>query len=225
MAIELVYIVSAASRNRTELPLPDQSLPEVRVQREIVSTEESRELHLLTSAQLPDIVQGYKSGVRLIFLPRIDGVAKVCEILVVSIWRKYRHQPRNIGLTVVSNPEQRQPVRPNVKDAFTVELVLLTMLEPVKKSVSVGGLEGNPGFGTWTETRDKIGIPIVPGRGQERLKARAQSVGRSEVHRMISLADVESAPINLHALEGCGNQQVRVGVAIAMGIRRKIVRQ
>ena len=52
----LVHVVHAAARHRAKLTLPDETLPEIRKQREVVSTKKAGKLQLLVTAELPNIV-------------------------------------------------------------------------------------------------------------------------------------------------------------------------
>jgi hypothetical protein len=63
-------------------------LAEIRVEGEVVTAEETAELELLFVAEIPRVICGDESRVRLIFLPRIDGVADIREKAVRLILGK-----------------------------------------------------------------------------------------------------------------------------------------
>ena len=100
----LIDVVDGAAGNRAELALPDQSLSEVRIQRQIVGAKEARKLQLLASAaELPDVVQREQRSMRLVLLPRVDGVAEIGDTGIEGIPSKDRNQARNVGLAVISD--------------------------------------------------------------------------------------------------------------------------
>lgn len=70
-------------------------MAEIRVEGEVVTAEETAELELLFVAEIPRVICGDESRVRLIFLPRIDGVADIREKAVRLIlgknWDEARH--------------------------------------------------------------------------------------------------------------------------------------
>ena len=55
---------------------------------------------------LPDIVQCQQGRVRLITLARVDGIPEIGQIRMVRIRSKNRHQARDIGLTIISDPQE-----------------------------------------------------------------------------------------------------------------------
>src|SRR5580704_7715629 len=97
------------------------------------------------------------------------------------------------------------------------------MFEPIEKAVAVGSLCQKPGMGVRTETGNKVKISIVSGKGKEGIKLSAQSVRCRKILRMVAFAHIERAPVYLNATDDLGNKNVRVGVAVAMGIGRQIV--
>src|ERR1700730_13813355 len=112
----LIDVVGAASGNCAELALPDQSLSEVRIQRQIVGAKEARNLQLLAATEPPDIVQRQERAMRLVLLPRVNGVAEIGDLRSEGILgTEDRDQPRNIGLAVISDTQQSEPVLTQMK--------------------------------------------------------------------------------------------------------------
>ena len=81
-------------------------------------------------------------------LPRINRVAQIWEVIGVVrvrgvVRRKDGHKSRNIRNTVVSNSQHSQLMITEVEYSFAVELVLLAVFQPVKKTVPVSGAQSH----------------------------------------------------------------------------------
>ena len=121
------------------------------------------------------------------------------------------------------NKCERMPAR--VNRAPAIELELLAMLQPVEEPVAIRALHRSPRILRRAHARRRRQVARVARHREERRQMRAQSVDRSQVQRMIALAHVEGAAIHLHAFNCAGDENVRVGVAVAVRIRRQIIRQ
>src|SRR5215472_10726126 len=111
--------------------------------------------------------------------------------------------------------------------AKAVELVLLAMLEAVEEAVAKGELSGDPsirfGIGRTPAYHD-VGIAVVARELQKVAEARAWSVSRCNVDRVVAFADVEGGTVHIDRLDGQRNKDVRVGVAIPVSIGGKVIR-
>jgi len=157
---KLLQIFGTAADHRAKFALPDQALTKVRIQRQIVCTEKARELQLL-AVKLPDIVQRQQSRVRLISLPRVDGISKVGKTGVVRVPTKNRNQSGNIGPAIVSDACECEPVRAEAEALLGIDFVLLSMLEAVEKSISVRSFNGQPGLRPSAESSRQIDVALI----------------------------------------------------------------
>ena len=134
-------------------------------------------------------------------------------------------ESRNVGEAVVADGEQRQIVISEREQAIGIEFVLLAMFEPIQESIAVRSLQHDPGMriSGWAPAADGVDIAVVAGYGQERLQLRAEIIGGGKILGVVSLADVEGAAIGLHAFDCRGNQNVRIGIAVAVGVGREII--
>ena len=155
----------------------------------------------------------------LILLPRIDRVAEIDDIRIARIRSEKRNQPGNIRLAVISHADDSEPVRSCLNAALTVELVLLPMLQTTEKTIPARSLQCDPRVWSRAESGYHVDVSVVSGEHEERIEMGAQAVGRCEVHRVISLSDVERTAVHLHALEYLRDEYVRVSVSIAVSVR------
>ena len=103
----------------------------------------------------------------LISLARVNRIPKILEIRIVYIRRKNRDEARYVGLTVVSKADQRQPMLAHIEGPVTIELVLLAMLQPAEKSISVGSFKCHPRFRSGTQSGRKVYVALVASKRQK----------------------------------------------------------
>src|SRR5208282_78525 len=141
-----VYVSRVPAGHSAELTLTDQSQAKVRVERQIVSSEESRELQLLMISQLPHIIQRRERRMSLILLSRIDRI----RILrpagggIDGIEAENRPQSRHVAIAQICDSEQRQRMISGVEDLPTVKLELFAVLQPVQESIAERAFDRNP---------------------------------------------------------------------------------
>lgn len=132
-----VDVVGGGSGDGAKFTLANESLTEIGEERKIVGAQESGELELLVGGELPVVVEGEKRGVRLIFLAWVDGVAVIGEVSVGGVGGKDGNQTGDVGKTIVSDAEESDLMIARMEKTFTVELILLPMLQTVEKAVAV----------------------------------------------------------------------------------------
>src|SRR6266853_5319211 len=155
-----------------------------------------------------------------ILLPWIDGVARHR--------RRNRYQARNVRETVVAGSEQCELMTANSKRSFSIDLVLLAILRQSEKTVSPGDLQPHPGTGLRvrrTPSGYEVVVVHVSTEFGEWFESRPKTISHRKVHRVISVAHVEGAGVGRDILDFRGNQQVGVGIAVAMSVRRQVVLQ
>ena len=132
MPVELPDVIGISAGDGAEFALPDQSVAEIGIERQIVGAEEARKLQFARRREMPDVVQRDLAGVGLIALARVDGVVKVGNV--------DRHQARNLRLAVVADEQQRELMRAQIPALQRVDFVLLAMFQRIEETVAVGRL-------------------------------------------------------------------------------------
>src|ERR1700722_11785098 len=113
------------------------------------------------------------------------------------------------------------------KNSRGVYFVLLTMLQSIEKSVSIRCLQCDPPAGRgirWTETCNHIDVPVIRGYGDKRVYLRMKMVSCSQVERVVPLQHVKGAPIDLNAIDRLRNENVDIGITVAVRVGGEIVR-
>src|SRR5579872_7036355 len=155
---------------------------------------------------------------REILLPRVDSGARHRGV--------NRHEPRYVRETVVAGSEERELMTAQGKRSFSIDLVLLAMLGESQQAVSTGNLHRQPRAGLRicrTPSGYEVVIVQVSGEFRERFESRTKPISDRKILRVISVPHIESAGVGRDISDSRWNQQVRIGIAIAMGIRRQIV--
>src|ERR1700687_5964634 len=155
---------------------------------------------------------------REILLPWIDSVARHRRV--------NRYQARNVREAVVAGSEQCELMPANSKRSFSIDLVLLAILRQSQKTVSAGDLQPYPGTGLRvrrTPSRYEGVVVHVSADFGERFESRPKTISNRKVHRVISVPHVEGAGVGRDIPDCRWNQQVWVGIAIAMSVRRQVV--
>ena len=110
-----------------------------------------------------------------------------------------------------------------LKHALTIEFVLLPMFQAVEESIAIRGFEGHPRLGSGTQSGYHIDVAIVSRDREKWVEMGAQPVGRGQIDSMVSLTNIECSAVDLNTLQNLGNEDVGIGIAISMGVRRQIV--
>ena len=155
---------------------------------------------------------------RLVFLARINRIAKVGKVGTSRISREDRDKTGNPGSTVVSDGKQRESVFAQGDGTLHIQLVLLPVLQAIKKSVPIRAGKRDPGILRRTESCHYIDITVIPRDCDKRVKLRAQPINGGDIDRMIALSHIKRAAIHLHALDYFRNKNVGIGVAISVRI-------
>src|ERR1035438_8439035 len=106
MPVELPNVIGVCTGDGSELALPNQSVAEIGIERQIVGPEEARKLQVARRREMPDGVQGDLGGVGLVALTRVDGVVKVGNAK--------RNQARDLRFAIVTKEERSEPVRAKI---------------------------------------------------------------------------------------------------------------
>src|ERR1022692_2350494 len=128
------YVGRVAASHGAEFTLTDQPQSEVGVERQVISSEESRELQLLMIVQLPHVIQRHQCSMCLILLSRIDRIRILHPASggIDGIESVNRPQSRHVAVAEVANSEQRDRMVSCMEDPSAVDLELLTVLQTVQ---------------------------------------------------------------------------------------------
>src|SRR5580658_2152684 len=96
--------------------------------------------------ELPHVIQRHERGMSLFFLPGVDRIRifHPTGSGIDGIESIHRPQSCYVAVTEVGDSKQCQRMISRVKDAPTVELELLAVLQSVQKSVAERALHRNP---------------------------------------------------------------------------------
>src|SRR5664279_5325059 len=119
-------ISGLAAKDVARLALLNQSVAEIRSQRESIVAEKSREGQLPLFAQLPVIADHPEKVVSVIELTVVDSVARHGS--------SDGNQPGNIGKPEVAAAKQAQLVAAEIVLAKSVQLVLPAVLQTIEKA-------------------------------------------------------------------------------------------
>ena len=169
-------------------------------------------------AELPVVGDHAEKVVGVVELPVVDGVA--------GNGHADRNQPGNVREAVVAGAEQGQLMTAQIELAKSVQLVLLAMFQAIEESVAERDLAGNPRVGlriAGTPAADQVRIAIVSRELEKAIEALPGNVGGSEIDRVVSLANIECAAVHRDAFDRQRNQDIRIGVTVAVSVGGQIV--
>src|SRR6266852_3015636 len=128
--------------------------------------------------------------------------------------------------TIVGRDEQCELVTAQSERPLSIELVLLAILRQGQEPVSARDLQREPGPGLWvfgTPSGDEIVIVHVSGDSGEWFYLRSKTIADREVDGVVAMPHIEGTSVGLDVADSGGNQQVRVGIAVAVRVCRQIV--
>src|SRR5271167_4466406 len=111
--------------------------------------------------------------------------------------------------------------------AQSIQLVLLAVLQALEEAVAERQLGRDPGVGLrilGTPASHHIRVAIISGELEEAADALSRNVSGSEIDGVVAFADVEGAAIDGDGFNDGRNQEVWVGVAVAVCVSRQVVR-
>ena len=100
------------------------------------------------------------------------------------------------------------------------------MLESIEIAVAVGSFDGDEGVCggiARAPSGDEIDVAIVKGELREGVEAAARDVGRGEVDGVIPFPHVERAAIDGDGFDDRRDEEIGIGVAVAVGVGGEIV--
>ena len=164
------------------------------------------------------------------------SLAMKIDVCVRSSWRLSTvslgtadvdgNQTGNVREAVVADAEESKFVAAEIEGAKSVDLVLLAMLEAFEIAVAVRRFDGDKGVCAGiarTPTSNKIDVAIVEGELRECVEAAARNVGGGEIDRVIPFPHIEGAAIDGDGFDDRRNQEIRIGVTVAVRVCRQIV--
>ena len=196
----------------------DEAVAEVGAESEGVIAEEGGEVELGFLVELPSVREGDEKIVGAIELTIVDGVVGDGEL--------DGDQAGDEGETVVGEAVESEFVAREFELAITVELVLLAVFEAIEETVAEGGFGGEPGVGGGilrAPASGEIDIAVVTSELDEIAEALARNVSGGEIDGVVALADVEGATIDGDGIDDGGNQEIGIGVTVAVGVGGEIV--
>src|SRR5437879_312637 len=154
------------------------------------------------------------------------GLARINRILRQS--HIDGDQPGDTRRSVIAGSKQCQLMATDGKGVLTIDLVLAAMLGQVEEAIAACDLESEPCTDVWilrTPASHQIKVAAVPGEFCERFQAWSKSIGYRKVHGVVAVTYVECSRVGLNAADESGDQEIGVGIAIAVGIGGEIVGQ
>src|SRR5208283_1608377 len=100
-----------------------------------------------------------------------------------------RYKPRDIREPVVARAEQGQLMAAQIELAKSVQLILLTVFQPLKKSIAKRHLARNPRVRlqiAGAPAADEIGIAIIPRELEEAVESLPGNVGGGQIDGVVS---------------------------------------
>src|SRR5262249_19123715 len=117
---------------------------------------------------------------------------------------------------IVSESELAQPV----------QLVLLPMLQAVKKPIPEGRLHSEPrirGCVRRTPTSDGIHVAVVARDLYEAVESESRNVGRCESDSIVALPNIKRPAVHTHCFNGCRDKKIRIGIPVPVCVCGQVV--